>query len=282
MPDGSRLHLLSQVPVDAADRRLLTRHSVLYGILGVRVDLPEPGILGGYVGKTASLHTARADTSYTHWVIANKAIRPTGMVLLRAPHTYHPDLLSLIESRVLARLSTDLGMLALTNTHTSAETAVRRLAASDLTAGISLADQIAYTIWARVLHHRSNPWPAPAPNAREAANRIVMIASNQDRMPLTLRQIVERLDHSGHPSLGKTRWRSVLRDMCRREQDTGFARVHAFTHRGRILFRYETLTETEAIRNYEHAHQRRAPRPRRTAADDPPQQMASPGRPSSP
>lgn len=252
---GYRLEVLPDVPTDAAGRRLAVENAVLYGILGVRTDVRVPNVIGGYIGKSEALTSTRANRSYTQWVLTQKAFTPTGMGLLFTENRNQPpDFLTVVESRVIQRLSSDMGMVALTNTHTSAERAAARLGTADLTAAVDLADEVAYNLWVHVLHCRTNAWPAPASNSREAAVRIVMRASNLERRALDTFEVLKRLNENGYPSNGKTRWRSVLRDLRTRERDSLCPRVFAVNHRGRVLYRYHTLTEGEAIRGYDQAH----------------------------
>ena len=258
--DGSILNFLSNVPFDAALRREAVHGSALYAFVGPRLDLAPAAdgpFIGGYVGKSDAL-AGRAGISWGYWVHAQRAIAPVGMILLQRSEPYDPDQLSVTEARVIARLATDMGSLALTNTHSSAESAAARLHPRDLAAAVELGDTIAHRIWKHALGHRTNPWPAPAPNLREAAIRIVQRASKLERRGIDLLELCTRLETNGYPSNGRTRWRSVRRDVADREQRTGAPRAHAVGHRDRVIFYATTLTETQALRGYDKAH----PRPR--------------------
>ncbi|SEQ74850.1 hypothetical protein [Microlunatus flavus] len=254
---GIDLEFVSDVPDSAADRRLAVRNSTLYAIIGHRTDTQLP-FLGGYVGMSQALHSTRAGISWTHWVVAQRAIRPTGMALLHCRVPPRSDQLLVLESRVIQRLSTDLGTLALTNTHTAAETAAGRLAKRPraLQATLYLADTVAEHLHQAALGGRHNPWPAPAPNAREAAVRIVLRASQLEGRALDTTEVVERLAESGYTTNGSTRWRSVRRDLTRREQDTHSPRIRAVNHRARVVYHAPALGLTEALREYDRVHPR--------------------------
>lgn len=270
--DGSTLSISHHVPADAAERRAAVHGSTLYAFVGPRLDLPVDSagvglhhdhasswpaaseVIGGYVGKTEAL-TGRADISFTQWVIAVKAFDPTAMALLHRPGVpYDPDVLSVIEARVIGRLATDMGSISLTNTHSSADRAAARLSAADLANAVRLGDTIAHHIWEHALGFWTNPWPAPVPNAREAAVRILQRAAIQERRALDLRELTSRLEVNGYQSKGKTRWRSVRRDIADREAWAGAARAHTQTYRGRVLFWATSLSRAEALAGYDAAH----------------------------
>lgn len=267
--DGANLEFIANVPDDAAQRRAAVHGSALYGFVGPRLDLDPPAsggtYIGGYIGKSDAL-AARADTSWCHWIIAQRAIAPVAMVLLHPPaRIYDRDALSVTESRVIARLSTDMGQLCLTNTHTSAETAASRLGDADLTRAVRLGDTIAHHIWGHALAFHANPWPAPAPNMREAAIRVIQRASTQERRGIDLMELCARLEANGYPSAGRTRWRSVRRDVADREQRTRAPRAHATAHRNRVIFWSTPLTKVQALAAYDAAHPLQRPTPTRWA-----------------
>lgn len=253
---GLTLEFLTEVPDDAAGRRLAVRASTLYAIVGHRRDTSEP-YLGGYVGMSQALHSARADVSWTRWVVAQKAIQPTGMVLLHCEQPLGTDQLLVLESRVIQRLSADLASLALTNTQTSANVAAARLSSLALQATIRLADQIAEEIHRTALFGFQNPFPAPAANAREASVRIVLRASKLELRGLETTEVVERLEAAGHTTTGSTLWRSVRRDLSRREMETRCPRIRSLTHRYRVLYYGPDLSADDAIRGYDRVHPRR-------------------------
>lgn len=259
--DGGVLQVVPQPPFQAALRRAAVDGSTLYAFVGPRIDITPTAqgpYFGGYVGKSEAL-AGRAGTSWRYWVLAQRAFDPTAMILLHRSERYDPNELSVTEARVIARLATDMGSLALTNTHSSAETAAARLNRSRLTAAVQLGDTIAHLIWKHALGCRTNPWPAPAPNLREAAIRIVQRASGHEHRGIDLMELCARLEANGYPSNGRTRWRSVRRDVADREARTGAPRAHAVPHRGRVIFHATTLAVEEALAGYDAAH----PRPTR-------------------
>lgn len=265
--DGGVLHFVPQVPFTAALRRAAVDGSTLYAFVGPRIDLAPSAqgpFIGGYVGKSDAL-TGRAGTSWRYWVLAQRAIDPHAMILLHRSQPYDPDELSVTEARVIARLATDMGSLSLTNTHSSAETAAARLTPQRLAAAVTLGDTIAQLIWTCALGCWNNPWPAPAPNLREAATRVIQRASKLERRGIDLMELCSRLEANGYPSAGSTRWRSVRRDIADREQRTGSPRAHALAHRGRIIFHASTLPAGVALSGYDAAH----PRPARASATQP-------------
>lgn len=256
--DGGVLQVVPQVPFQAALRRAAVDGSTLYAFVGPRIDLAPTAhgpYVGGYVGKSEAL-ADRAGTSWRYWVLAQRAFDPVAMVLLHRSQRYDPNELSVTEARVIARLASDMGSLALTNTHSSAETAAARLTPPRLTAAVQLGDTIAHLIWQHALGCWTNPWPAPAPNLREAAIRVVQRASNLEQRGIDLTELCARLEANGYPSAGRTRWRSVRRDIADREQRTGAPRAHAVAHRGRIVFHANTLPTAQALAGYDAAHPR--------------------------
>lgn len=254
---GASLRIHPRPPYAAAYRRAAVAGSALYVFVGPRTDLgPQPAdhpIIGGYVGKSDALHV-RAHDSWNHWVTAQRAFAPTAMALLHSPTPLPPDSLSVTEARVAQRLATDMGSLALTNTHTSAETAAARLTPTALHDAVTLGDTIAHHIWRITLNFHTNPWPAPAPNLREAAIRVIQRASTLEHRGLDLHELVDRLETNGYPSTGRTRWRSVRRDVAERERKAGAPRALATHHRGRVIFHATTITHGQALAGYDRAH----------------------------
>ena len=256
LPDAAELEIVATVPPDAAGLRMAVRDATLYCPAG-RLDTPN-GYYSAYVGLSSALHNARAATSYTNWVIAQRRITAVaGLALLRRERPYDHNQLKYMEARVMQLLATNLGMIALTNTHTSAQMAGARLTRTQVIEGQNIADQVALNIWERLFDRRHNPWPAPAPNTREQAVRIVHRIGALERRAADVHDIVRGLHAIGHRSNARQLDFSVRRDLEQREKSRGVPRVVSVEHRYRRLFHPVTLNRREALRNYDAAKPRR-------------------------
>lgn len=262
--DGSELQVLPTVPASAAERRQAVSNSTLYVIAG---RLTSAGWLTGYVGLSATLHHGRAAWSYRNWVIAQRKIAPVGMALLRRPRRPYPaDQLKLTESLVMRRLSTDLGMLALTNRQTTAQLAAARLTQRQAREAGELADAVATHVWQLILGGRHNPWPAPAPNAREQAVRIVLRAGALEHRPLTAEEVTTRLLALGHHTQANNPVYSTLRDLGQREPLPENNRIQSATYRHRRLFFPIDMSLRQATAGFDRAHPRHSATSWRTSA----------------
>ena len=257
LPDGAQIEIIGHVPADAAGLRMAVRHATLYCHAG-RLEHPD-GYLSAYVGLSSALHADRAATSFTNWVIAQRRITAVaGLALLRRDRPYDPNELRFIEASVQRQLcSITRGMIALTNTQTSAQIAAARLTRAQVIEGQAVADATAHAIWEHLFHQRSNPWPAPAPNTREMAVRVVQRIGDTQRRAADVTDIVHGLHAIGHRSTAQRLDYSVRRDLEQREPSRGRPRIHSAQHRYRRLFFPPTLTRREALANYDRAKPRR-------------------------
>ena len=256
LPDGAHIDIIGRVPADAAGLRMAVRHATLYCHAG-RLEHPN-GYLSAYVGLSSALHADRAATSFTNWVIAQRRITAVaGLALLRRDRPYDPDQLHYMEARVMQQLSSDLGMIALTNTHTSAQIAAARLTRDQVLEGQAVADATAQAIWEHLFHQRYNPWPAPAANTREMAVRVVQRIGTTQRRAADVTDIVHGLHAIGHHSTAQRLDYSVRRDLEQREPSRGRPRILSVQHRYRRLFFSATLPRREALANYDRAKPRR-------------------------
>ena len=253
--DGSHLEIATNIPEDAAARRLAVQNATLYCPTGRLRGTPY---LSAYVGLSAALHTDRAATSYTNWVIAQRKITDlTGMALLRRDRPYPHDQLKYVEARVMQNLSNSHGTIALTNRQTSAQIAANRLPRHLVLEGQELADEIAWHIWHRLFNQRTNPWPAPAANTREQAVRIVHRAATEQHRAVDVHDIVTALRAIGHATTARHFDFSVRRDLEQREPSRGRPRIYSTEHHHRRLFWAPTITRRDALDGYNQAKHRR-------------------------
>jgi hypothetical protein len=255
LSDGADLEIVNEVPADAAGLRMAVRDATLY-CPGGRLDHPA-GYYSAYVGLSSALHNARAATSFTKWVTAQRRITAVaGLALLRREQPYALDQLRYMEARVMQRLASDLGMIALTNTHTSAQMAASRLTRPQVLEGQTVADEVAIAIWERLFDGRRNPWPAPAPNTREQAVRVVQRIAALEQRAADVRDIVRGLRTIGHHSNARQLDFSVRRDLEQREPSRGRPRIVSVEYRYRRLFHPVTLSRRTALQNYDAAKPR--------------------------
>lgn len=262
---GADLRITGAVPDTAAERRAALAGSVLYIITGW---LDRPGsYLAGYVGQTLNLTGARPTRSWTQWVRTTARIVPFGLALVVVPEPIDADLLTFIECRVIQQLSAYPRCISLLNRQTSAQVASGRLTRAQVLHGQALADQTVHHVWQRTFRGRRNPWPAPAPNCREACVRIVQRAGRA----VDVFEVAEELLATGHTSTAQQLDFSLRRDLEQRERSRGMPRIVSTWHarrRRRIWWNPETLTKREAVARYDAAH---PPRTRHNAGRGAPQ-----------
>lgn len=234
---------------------MAVRDATLYCPAG-RLHNPT-GYLAAYVGLSSALHNVRAARSYTNWVIAQRRLTAVaGLALLRRDKPYDPSQLLFMEASVMRTLSVELGMIALTNSHTTAQMAAARLTAAQVAEGQQVADAVAHHIWDRLFDRRRNPWPSPAANTREQAVRIVHRIGQQQRRAADVDDIVTQLRVIGHQSRANRLDYSVRRDLEQREPLPGRPRILSVEHRYRRLFYPATLPRHEALHHYDAAKPR--------------------------
>ena len=254
LPDGAHIEIIGSVPVDAAGLRMAVRDATLYCHAG-RLDHPD-GYLSAYVGLSCALQSGRAAASFTNWVIAQRRITAVaGLALLRRNRPYDPNQLRYIEASVQRLLSSsnDLGMIALTNTQTAAPAAAARLTRAQVLEGQAVADATAHAIWEHLFDKRCNPWPAPAPNTREMAVRVVQRIGTTQRRAADLADVVHGLRATGHPSTAQRLELSVRRDLGQREPSRGRPRILSIQHRDNRVYFPPGVPRREALANYDRA-----------------------------
>lgn len=251
LPDGWSVTFSPTVTSDLRERRQALAGSQLYCFAGPLADAPND--IAAYAGMSSTLRSLRAADSYQHWVEAQQALRDPRAAIVNRDRPTHPDLLRFVEARVIQSLGSGPGLIAMLNTHSSAQTCAARLNRKQVLAGQDLAEDLADLLWDRLLDWHVNEWPAPASNTREQSIRIIRRAGRA----LDTDEIVQALRAIGHPSRGLTLDRSVRRDLLEREPSRGRPRILSTWHlrrRRQIYWTPDVVTRSNAIMGYERAH----------------------------
>jgi hypothetical protein len=248
LTDGSLARVYPRVPVTVDDRRSAALQAAIY-FFGGHVD-HVGGYLGGYLGQSQNLYGGRAAESLTRWVLDQRRIRPTGMVLIAPARPYRDGYQRVIEAAAIMTLSAR--GLHLLNSQSAAPCAARTLSTRERTAAQAVAVQIADVIHEHVFHCATNAYPSPTGNTREAAVRVVLHAARA----LDTDEVVNELRRTGVASTGATWSFTVRRDLHLREKHAGGTpRVATAQHRGRRLYWNPILlTPAAALAGYDYEH----------------------------
>jgi hypothetical protein len=187
------------------------------------------------------------------------------MAIVNRDRPTRPDLLRFVEARIIQALGSGPGLIAMLNTHSSAQTCAARLDRPQVLSGQDLGEEVSDLLWDRLLDYYVNDWPVPASNTREQSIRIVMRAGRA----VDTDEIVQALRAIGHPSRGLTLERSVRRDLLEREPSRGRPRILSAWHlrrRRQIYWAPDAVTRSAAILGYERAHPPRSAPTRRGPA----------------
>lgn len=256
LSDGSLVRAYRRVPVTLAERHGAALQGALY-FFGGHVD-QVGGYLGGYLGQSRNTYGGRAAASFTRWVVQQQRIAPIGMVLITPITPYDDAFQRVVEARAIMTLSAR--GLWLLNSQSAAPRAARMLSAAAIGKAEGVAVEIADIIHQQIFSGKTNPYPSPTCNTREAAIRAVL---NSDRA-LDTTEVVDELRRTGVATEGVTWDFTVRRDLHLREKHAGGTpRVGTAQHNGRrIYWNPARFSAGAAITSYDRIHRCDTTRPR--------------------